>query len=247
MTLRSRLAGMVALLPLLGGCVDAPSRHGDAASGELGARVADAMLRSGNPAAALQVADGLLAANPRDAEAHARRGRALLAMDRPGEAAEDLAEAARLQPNDVSILAALAAAREAGGDSAAAEASWRVVLARSPVDRQARIGLAVSLDLQERHGEAQTLYRAVLRDRPDDVAAATDLGLSLALSGQTREALSLLERPGVTAQGPRARHDLAVAMVLAGDEVGARAVLAEDLSEAQVSAAIEALRELGRG
>ena len=241
--LRRALLGL-AILPALAACAAPAENAADATHGRVGPRLADAMLRAGDAGAALQVADLMLASDPQDADAHARRGRALLALGRPGEAAEDLAEAARQRPGELATQSALAAARAAAGDSVAAESAWRAVLAGRPADRQARIGLAIALDLQERHAEAQGLYRGVLRDRPDDPTALADLGLSLALSGQPQEALGYLQRPGLPAG--RARHDLAVALVLAGDEGGARSVLSQDMEQAEVSAAIESVRALAR-
>ena len=236
-----RLRVLVACLPLLGGCgafsgSEAPSL---AERGRVGPRVADAMMRAGDPAAAVRVADGMLAADPRDPDARLRRGRALLALGQNAEAAADLATAAERAPGDAGVLADLATARAAAGDGA--ESAWRAVLARRPADRQARIGLGVALDLQDRHAEAQALYRAVLAERPEDPAARANLGLSLALSGQAQEALGYLDRAG---QGRRGRHNLAVALVLAGDEARARSVLGADMSAAEVTSAIESLRAL---
>lgn len=249
-----RAAMLVAFAPLLGACV-APSPERTSASAQLGGRVgprvADAMLQAGDAVAALQVADGMLAADPHDTDARLRRGRALLALGRASEAAEDLGQAAQQRPRDVSIQAALAAARAAEGEPLLAEAAWRAVLAGPAPDaqaeRQARIGLGISLDLQERHAEAQALYRDVLRDRPDDVAASANLGLSLALAGHPKEGLAYLQRPGFSSYGVRLRHDLAVALVLAGEDAQARAVLAQDMGEAAVASAIAGVRALAPG
>jgi Flp pilus assembly protein TadD len=237
---------LLLLLPFLAACAGGGQSVSETDPSQVGTRLADAMLRGGNPTAALQVTDNVLANHPHDRAARLQRAHALTALGRSGEAAQELGELAREQPRDLTVLAALAAARSANGDAAGSESAWRSMLEQQPSSRQGRIGLAIALDLQERHAEAQTMYRQVLHDTPDDTTAMIDLGLSLALSGQTTEALSLLDRPGVSRRSPRAQHNLAVALVLAGDESRAHGVLRQDMNEEDTTAAIRGVRALAR-
>ena len=145
-------------------------------------------------------------------------------------------------PSDVAAPSGAAAAVDA-------EHAWRAALARAPGDQRVQVGLAVALDLQDRHAEAEALYRAVLARAPDDPAVRSDLGLSLALSGRAPDGLPLLRQAAAGAADAtigasvRERHNLAVGLVLAGDESAARSLLSEDLAPAEVDAALAGLHQ----
>ncbi len=213
------------------------------------------MLQAGAPGAALHVSEAMLQRDPGNAAAQLRRGRALLALDRPAEAAQAFAAASAPAGGDgAEALIGLARARTRAGDAVAAEAAWRAALDRAAADPPAsrarlQAGLAIALDLQGRHDAAQPLYRTALAQTPDDAALRTDLGLSLALSGASAEALPLLRAasdagaPG-SAEALRTRHNLAVGLALAGDEAGARAVLTLDLGPEETTAALTGLRQM---
>jgi Flp pilus assembly protein TadD len=255
MPIRTQIAARAATLSLLlGVAACAASPPTDVAADKTGAldlRLADATLSAGAANTALHVADGILRRNPDDVPALLRRGRALMMLDRPEDAAQSFARAAALQPRSLEALAGLARARDAAGDSKDAEQAWRRALALAPRDVRVRTGLAISLDLQERHADAQALYRSVLAQNPDDAAVRSDLGLSLTLSGHVAEGLPMLRQAaqggfdGETAgAGARARHNLAVGLALAGDQAGARAVLSRDLPPDEIEAALAGIRQL---
>ncbi len=229
-----------------------PGGVGDAArdTRSLDLRLADATLSAGAASTALHVTDEMLQRDPHDFGALLRRGRALAALGRPGDAAQSFAAAVALQATSREALTGLAAARAAQGNAVDAEHAWRRALALAPGDARVQAGLAIALDLQERHVEAQALYRELLAQAPDDAAVRSDLGLSLALSGHVAEALPLLRQAALggfggagSALSARARHNLAVGLVLAGDEPAARDVLAQDLPAASVTAAMAGLRQ----
>ncbi len=206
-------------------------------------------LSAGAADTALHVVDGLLQRDPDNVPALLRRGRALMILGRPADAARSFARVAALQPGSLDALTGLARARAANGEAAEAEKAWRQALARAPGDARLRTGLAISLDLQERHAEAQALYRTVLAEAPDDQAVRSDLGLSLALSGRAAEGVPLLRQAAqggfVTdnAASARARHNLAVGLMMAGDPSEARGVLSQDLPAGEVTAALDGLRQ----
>lgn len=238
----------LALLLAATGCAALQQPSGASLS-SLDLRLADATLSAGAPQTALHVVDSTLQRNPNDVAALLRRGRALLMLNRPADAAGSFARAAKLDPSSVEALTGLARARVAGGDAKDAESAWRLALARAPHDSAVQTGLAISLDLQERHAEAQALYRAVLASRPDDPAVRSDLGLSLALSGHAAQGIPLLREAaqggfGAEAEDARrARHNLAAGFVIAGDEQAARTVLSEDLPVAEIAPALAGLRQ----
>ncbi|MEO8715983.1 MAG: tetratricopeptide repeat protein, partial [Acetobacteraceae bacterium] len=226
-----------------------PAREALRDSPALDLRLADATLSAGAPDTALHVVNGMLARDPDDVPALLRRGRALMALNQPADAARSFARVAALRPDSREALTGLARARLAEGDAKNAESAWRQALALAPGEARLRTGLAISLDLQERHAEAQALYRSVLAQTPDDPAIRSDLGLSLALSGHPAEGVGLLReaaRGGFgadSAASSRARHNLAAGFVLAGDEAAARAELSQDLPPAEVTAALAGLRQ----
>lgn len=223
------------------------ARPGNLSSLDL--RLADATLSAGAAGTALHVVDTMLERNPDDVAALLRRGRALMMLDRPAEAAASFARAAALDRASLEALVGLARARVAEGDARDAETAWRLALARDPRDSRLQAGLAVSLDLQERHAEAQALYREALAARPDDPAVRSDLGLSLALSGHPAQGIPLLREAAQGGFGTddeeakRARHNLAAGFVMAGDEQAARTVLSEDLPPAEIAPALAGLRQ----
>lgn len=214
-----------------------------------GLRLADATLSAGAPEAALRVTDGLLKHDPGSVEALERRGRALLALGRPADAAKTFAKAELAAPRRMDVLIDLAEARAAAGDAQSAELAWRYALKRQPLNVEASAGLAVSLDLQGRHDAAQALYRSILARAPDSSALRSDLGLSLALSGHSSDAIPWLRQgaEGDTGNGgARARHNLAVGLALAGDEAGAREVLGQDLNNGEINAALAGLHQFAQ-
>ena len=78
-----------------------------------------------------------------------------------------------------------------------------------------------------------------LRSSPDAAAANVNLALSLALSGDPRQALAIL-RPIALSPGasPRMRQDLAVALVLAGEDEEAGRVLHTDMPQPEALALV---------
>ncbi len=212
-------------------------------------RLADATMSAGSPATALRILDDDLRRHPHDAPALLRRGRAEAALGQSADAAQSFASALAVTPRSLEALTGLARARAAGGDAVGSEAAWRQAAALAPDDAQVETGLAIALDLQERHSEAQALYHAVLARVPDDAVARCDLGFSLALSGHAAEGLPLLQQAaqggigGNPAMTVRARHNLAVGLMMAGDEGQARRVLSQDLAPADVDTAVAGLRQ----
>lgn len=213
-------------------------------------RLADATLSAGAAGTALHVLNEALQHDPNNVPALLRKGRALMMLQRPADAARAYGLAASLQPGSLEALIGLAQARAANGENA--ESTWRVALKRAPDDVRVQVGLAISLDLQEKHAEAQGLYRAVLARKPDDQAVRCDLGLSLAMSGHAAEGVVLLRQAAQggfgsnTAELDRARNDLAAGLMMAGDEPAANEVLSQELPPEKVSAAMAGLRQFAR-
>jgi Flp pilus assembly protein TadD len=206
--------------------------------------LADTALSRGAPAMALHISDDLLVKDPRNAEALARRGDALVALDRAGEAAVSYNMAVGIEPNNAQALLGLGRLRLAQ-DPAAAEALFARVMTADPRNAVALSDLGVARDVQGHHAAAQDAYRLALGVAPDFMAAQVNLGLSLALSGNADEAVRQL-RPLATAADatPLVRQDLALALTLNGRKDEASAMLGRDMRPDQVRDALNAFEAL---
>ena len=93
----------------------------------------------------------------------ARAWRALAQIDRadyPTEASDDLLEALKLSPETPADTLLAAGIAEDAGESGAAEAAYRRVLAKDPNSPEANRGLAHVLIKRKQYPEAETLLRA---------------------------------------------------------------------------------------
>jgi Flp pilus assembly protein TadD len=116
---------------------------------------------------------------------------------------------------------------------------------RDPHNVAVLIDLGIARDLLGQHAEAQRAYRQALAVEPGRTAASVNLALSLALSGDPRQALAIL-RPIALSPGasPRVRQDLAVALVLAGEDEEAGRVLHTDMPQPEALALVTGYRAL---
>lgn len=211
---RAPAAAPLALLGLLAlaGC----ARPGGAApNGQATAHVADAALNAGYPQMALNVANAILARNPRSVSALTAQADALYALHRQTDAAAAYRKALAIAPEDAAANAGLARILVTS-DPHGAERLLRTALRTRPEDPVALANLGVALDLQERHVEAQAEYRRALQIAPGATATKANLGLSLALSGDTAGAEAVLGPVAAAPDAPAsARDNLAVARMLA--------------------------------
>ena len=129
---------------------------------------------------ALRISDDLLVKDPRNAEALARRGDALAALDRVSEAAVSYNMAIDVEPNNAQALLGLGRMRLAQ-DPAAAEVLFARVITADPKNAVALSNLGVARDVQGHHAAAQDAYRLALGAEPAFMAAHVNLSLSLAL------------------------------------------------------------------
>jgi Flp pilus assembly protein TadD len=208
------------------------------------ASIGDAALSAGNPDVALRLADGVLAANPRDAGALTRRGLALTALGRLEEARETLRKAVQEQPRNVQALLALGRV-QLPVDPAAAEATFQAVLRQEARNAAALNDLGIARDLQGHYAEAEASFRAALTAAPEMAAAQVNLALCLAIRGQANEAIGLL-RP--LADDPNAtrkvREDYAAVLAMAGKRDQAGRILSGNMSANEVAPALDVLASI---
>lgn len=153
----------------------------------------------------------------------ARAWRALAQIDRatnPTEASNDLLEALKLSPETVDDTLLAANLADQAGESAAAEAAYRRVLAQDPKSAPANAGLAHLLIAQKKYPEAETFLRAALAQSPDDIALTAQLATVLAAQDKA-EALPLVQKLHDAHPGdPAITRMLAEILADAGDSAG---------------------------
>ena len=100
----------------------------------------------------------------------------------------------------------------------------------APGDWEPLSALAVALDYQHDHGEAQQVYGRALALAPDNPVLLNNLGLSLAEAGDLKSAeatlMKAVDQPRATAQ---VRQNLALIKALAGDATAAERLARQDL------------------
>jgi Flp pilus assembly protein TadD len=202
--------------------------------------VADAALKGGSPQIALQIANNVLAHNPGNQDALLTKGEALTALGQSDDAAVVFSQVLANDKSSVSANIGLGRI-ELGSNPVAAEELFLEAIKHDPRNAVALNDLGIARDLQGRHTDAQTAYRQALGINPEMAGAEVNLALSLAMTGQSQDAVHLLqplaEKPGATQQ---TRHDLAAVLAMSGDKTEAARILSRDLPPDQVQQALAA-------
>ena len=233
--------GTALLLGACGGPVDRITQ-GEGTSAR-GLRVANAAMAGGLPQAALNATEGVLSRDPSNVAALLAQGEALTAIGQGAAAAEAYRrvlsrEASPTREQLHTARLAVGRADLAAGRGKEAEAVYTTLVAANSSDPVGYNGLAIALDQQSRHGEAQAAYRKALAIA-DTAATRSNLGLSLAMSGNVADALVIMRSAAAeTSTVPRIRHNLAFALELAGQRDEAKRALAVDMPRGEVAAAL---------
>jgi Flp pilus assembly protein TadD len=115
---------------------------------------------------------------------------------------------------------------------ASAVETWRRAVATGPRTAEALTGLGLAQDLARDHAAAQASYREALESDPTNWSATANLGMSLLLTGQATAAIDVLSRAEADASAPaRARHNLAIAFAVSGQEARMLRVLRADTTQ----------------
>ena len=236
---RSGVAVLV-LVAGLAGC-------GRSESGQPGIAVGEEALRDGSPQLALQVAQGLLARSPDDVPALLIQGDAATQLGQNADANAAFLHVLKLRPDSVHAKVGLGRLR-LGTDASEAVALFQDVLRQEPRNLNALNNLGIARDLLGQHREAQGSYRQARAIDPGNTAAQVNLALSLAMSGNSADALRLIE-PLATdpASSSKVRHDYAAVLAMAGREHDAEDILSHDLSPSEVKQVLDALRQQRSG
>jgi predicted Zn-dependent protease len=132
-----------------------------------------------------------------DPALRARAYRALARLDRAGNpsgASDELLNAIKLSsetPDDILLAGELA---QATGETAAAEAAFRRLLAASPDDPQATAALVHLLIQQKKAADAESLLSSALAKHPDDPALNAQLASLYEIENKPAEALPIVEK-----------------------------------------------------
>lgn len=193
--------------------------------------------RAGQTDAARTQLDAVAQSSAAAPQLRARALRALARLNEPTNAslaAGELLQATQLtgeQPGDAELSASLAAR---AGDTADAEAAFRRVLAQSPNDISATVGLAAILEHQNRLAEADALVTPALAAHPDDAELAARAAAIYAAEDKTAQAIGLLQK--LRASDPKAAADPALTRMLAHlDLISGDAAAADPLYRALVA------------
>jgi tetratricopeptide (TPR) repeat protein len=148
-------------------------------------------------------AEELLRANSHDEATLLRlRGDVALRLKQdPAAAQAEYRKAIALRPGDPALLARLAEAQSAAGDSEAAKQSAQEALAIDPHRREALRTLAFIAMSNREYEQALPWLRQLAAESPDDRSVQVELGRALAQTGQSAEALRYLE-PALAAGYP---------------------------------------------
>lgn len=124
--------------------------------------------RRGDHARALEALDRALEADPRDVEAHTRKGDLLSAQGDPGAALSCYQAALAIDARSVPALVGKADAAERAGDKAAAEDALRTLIAHVPDPTIHRSRLIAFLRRTGQHARANAEQRRLDAEAPKD-------------------------------------------------------------------------------
>jgi Flp pilus assembly protein TadD len=201
-------------------------------------------LQSGEAETALAIAHGVLTAEPHNASALVAAADADLQLDNRRTAEREYRQAMQASPNFVPALLGLGKMKMRD-DVKGAEAAFRAVLVNNPRNAAALTDLGVTLDLQERHAEAQAQYLKAIDVNPDLTSPRVNLAVSTALSGDAAKAEQMMRDTAEAGPVPaKVRADYALTEVLAGHAEQAQQTLQADLSADEAKASVDAMTAL---
>jgi Flp pilus assembly protein TadD len=184
-------------------------------------------------------------ANPKDADAALKYGKALRATGQRAQAVAVLEQGTIAHPGNKQLLAAYGRALADNGNfQQAFEVLGR---AHSPDDPDWRLLSAqgATLDQLGRYEEARQYYSSALKIVPGQPSVLSNLGLSYVLSQELPKAEETLRRAhGLAPTDPRVRANLALVIGLQGRFAEAEKIVRADLPPAEAAANVTQLKQL---
>jgi Flp pilus assembly protein TadD len=195
--------------------------------------LATSALQNGDPSLAASLFEKIIDKRPHDVDALNGLGAALAMSGDTERARRSYEKAAALAPD--STVATIGLARldlhERRLDDAVSR--YERVLARDPGNALASAGLGTAFAVKGDEQRAQTIFGQALQLHPGDRMLTVDLGLAMVLGGELRKGANLLLTvSGEPSAPPQARHDLALAYGMLGNDGAADKILMRDLPRA---------------
>jgi len=141
-------------------------------------------LEAERPAAALELAEWMVAQDPEDLRAHVALANAYQKLGRPDDAERALREALEADPDNLRLYTALARARRERGDPAGEAEIYREILARQPDNHGALLALAEAQLAENDLDGAIATYEELDRRFPEDLRATVRLAFLLYEAGR---------------------------------------------------------------
>lgn len=186
--------------------------------------------RRGDWTTAAQNWQSVVQSAPEDREARLSLARALRLTDRCGPATSALTPLLTNVEPDAGALVESAKCALVSGRPEAAEAQLRTALESAPELWEARSALAVTLDRQGRHEEAQVHHDQALILAPGKPIVISNKALSLALAGRLDEGVALMRQAAAIPGAPaRVRINLAMLEAMSGSTDRASTILSQEL------------------
>lgn len=169
-------------------------------------------------------------AAPADRPARLSLARALRLSDRCGPATTALTPLLTSAGTDAGALVESAKCALVSGRPEAAEAQLRTAIVAAPDLWETWSTLAVSLDRQGRHDEAQQHHDRALALASDKPIVISNKALSLALAGRLNEGLALMRQAAAIPGAPsRVRINLAMLEAMSGSTDRASTILSQEV------------------
>jgi Flp pilus assembly protein TadD len=201
--------------------------------------------RATDPRRDVQLHQERYRANPKDADAALKYGRALRAAGQRPQAVAVLEQASIAHPGNKLLLAAYGRALADNGNF---QQAFDVLgRAHSPDDPDWRLLSAqgATLDQLGRYEEARQYYASALKIVPDHPSVLSNLGLSYVLSKDLPRAEETLRRAhSLAGTDPRVRANLALAVGLQGHFAEAEKIVKADLPSAEAAANVAQLKRM---
>ena len=235
------LACTSSLILALGLCACQTSGLSDI-TGSLGEK---AEPRAADPRREVELYQERYRANPKDADAALKYGKALRAAGQRSQAVAVLEQATIAHPSNKALLAAYGRALADNGNF---QRAFDVLgRAHSPDDPDWRLLSAqgATLDQLGRYEEARQYYASALKIVPDEPSVLSNLGLSYVLSKDLPTAEETLRRAHERAgTDPRVRANLALAVGLQGRFADAEKIVKADLPAEEAAANVAQLKRM---
>ncbi|ANW02233.1 tetratricopeptide repeat protein [Bradyrhizobium icense] len=198
-----------------------------------------------DPRRDLQLYQERYRADPKDADAALKYGKALRATGQRSQAVAVLEQASIAHPGNKLLLAAYGRALADNGNF---QQAFDVLgRAHSPDDPDWRLLSAqgATLDQLGRYEEARQYYASALKIVPDHPSVLSNLGLSYVLSKDLPKAEERLRRAhSLAGTDPRVRANLALAVGLQGRFAEAEKIVKADLPPAEAAANVAQLKRM---